>query len=195
MSWTTSQWVAFGGTSVAGLCALALIGMAIHAYRSWTMSAVSALHTVPPAGPMRPTIHATVRRLPAGAVLGAWVDPQSAAGTAAIEAGPAAIAATPPRPDLLTSAERAAQLDDWIHASSAELHNALNAALADFRAAVEPAMRKARLWELRGEGGHGGGASARVELAHWRMDTPTGEYPMIVPRSVQQALAEALQTS
>jgi hypothetical protein len=81
-----------------------------------------------------------------------------------------------PDPELDTSAERNAREWAWVHAYDGTRHaaaDALDAALADFRIAVEPAMRKARLWEIRGQA-----SQPRRELDHWRIDTPTGEWPM-----------------
>jgi hypothetical protein len=72
--------------------------------------------------------------------------------------------------------ERNAREWAWVHAYDGTRHaaaDALDAALADFRIAVEPAMRKARLWEIRGQA-----SQPRRELDHWRIDTPTGEWPM-----------------
>jgi len=183
IDFTTPQWIAFTGITVAGIAGLILIGLAVSAYRTWT--APAPLRRAP-APILRPTILAASRRAPLPALTGeytivdtgAW-DPQSAAATAAIEGGPAAIAATPPDPTLLTTAERAAAEAAWITSTAVEVGPVLDAVLRDFRAAVEPAMRKARLWELQGQSSHRGGAAARVQLDHWRIDTPTGEYRMV----------------
>lgn len=53
--------------------------------------------------------------------------------------------------------------------------------VADFRTAVEPAMRTARLWEIQGRGHHGVLGAARAGLDHWRMECPTGEWPIVRP--------------
>lgn len=62
--------------------------------------------------------------------------------------------------------------------------------LTRFHAAIEASMRKARLWEIQGRGvaGHD---SARQALDHWRIDTPTGEYPLVVLADARMAGASA----
>lgn len=48
--------------------------------------------------------------------------------------------------------------------------------LARFQVAIEPAMRTARLWRVRGEEGPGVGHRA---LNDWRINCPTGEWPLV----------------
>lgn len=59
----------------------------------------------------------------------------------------------------------------------ADLDAALSAALESFRVAVEPAMRKARLWTLQA-----GETYAENALRTWHILEITGEYPMVVQR-------------
>lgn len=209
--WTPEQWAAFTLVTGIGLCAIAAITAAVRAVRGWTAPAPLRRTQAPMPRPTLAraadraaldahwridSLNAEARERHNAALTGEYtvidpgleVDPQSDAGTAAIEAGPAAIAAVEPDGGLLTSSERLELEAAWINAGTADLEAALERALADFRAAVEPAMRKARAWELRGEEGHGAAPSARVALAHWRIDTPTGEYPLVRPRDVASAL-------
>lgn len=83
---------------------------------------------------------------------------------------------------LLTETERAAAEHAWIHAYEGRVAWELSSALDAFRIAIEPAMRKARGWELRGQEGRGAAPSARAELDRWRIETPTGEWPIVRPR-------------
>lgn len=46
------------------------------------------------------------------------------------------------------------------------------------REALEPYVRQTRLWLLRD-----GRSTARQDLDRWRMDTPTGEWPIVRPRA------------
>lgn len=62
-------------------------------------------------------------------------------------------------------------VDDDIRA---EIGSALDAALESFRVAVEPAMRTARLWTLRG-----GESYAENALRVWHIMEQTGEWPMV----------------
>lgn len=69
--------------------------------------------------------------------------------------------------------------------------------LTRFHIALEPAMRTARLWSMRGHAGHGPTASRWADLDRWRIDCPTGEYPSLLadPDYAAADMAEALLVS
>lgn len=64
-----------------------------------------------------------------------------------------------------------------------------------FQLAIEAPMRKAHLWELRGHAEHGGLASRWAELDRWRINTPTGEYPIVTARAEHTVDLTARRTS
>lgn len=70
--------------------------------------------------------------------------------------------------------------------------------LTRFHIAMEPAMRTARLWSMRGHADHGPTASRWADLDRWRIDCPTGEYPspfLVEAEYAAADMAEALLVS
>lgn len=89
-----------------------------------------------------------------------------------------AIAAVPADPTLVTSAERAAELDAWINGSAGDIAAAFGRIERGFNARLAPAMLKAIMWAIEGEAA---GVAGSGRLIEWHMDTPSGAWPMIVP--------------
>ncbi len=215
--WTTDQWIAFTGTTVAGLAAVALLIVAFRTIRGWT--APATYRTI--GDPARPSLIPPAERHMSEAEItdferrfkesaaradSAWKSTLLADSTHAWLAGPelADIAEhLAPGPGSLTSlagveghaTERVELIDPEVAQWFADAfdrpasNNTITppdggqayddgGILTQFRAALEPAMRTARLWRARGEEGPGIG---RRMLNDWRIDTPTGEWPHIVP--------------
>lgn len=174
INWTQDQWVAFGGLVLAGCCALGLAALAIHAVRGWTAPAYSQ-------GPR----HAYRAELVTIAY-----DPARRVDFEYSPSSPAAIAATAPDPALRTSAEIAAELYAWTHAHLAEFDQRFAAITRAANTALAPAMLKAITWAIEGQLS---GVSGAGRLMEWHTDTPTGEYPLVLPLSHDvRALAGAL---
>lgn len=118
-----------------------------------------------------------------------WLDPMTAdfadPGIGALSS----IQAITVDPALRTSAEISAELDAWINAYAdlSGLMPETAAAAETMRCTLEPALRKAHLWRIRGEG-----SEQRQRLNDWRMNTPTGEYPMITTADLRPYAAALL---
>jgi hypothetical protein len=212
-SWTAHQWGLFTSLTMIGLGLLLAAGVIVHRMR-WNaaeMAVIRArwdaaqrgdndelrrLNDFGPAPAMAlvagtvamplyandpPHVDPTVELLE----VAAHVAPGPGSLTSLREVGPGALTAAEPAIDPEVAA--------WFDA-------ALDPILDDFRAILEPAMRKARLWELRGYAGQGAAPSARAALDAWRINTPTGEWPLVSARAEStvdltarhRALAEAL---
>lgn len=168
--WTTSQWGVFTAVLAAGALAALLAGPVARArvgVRAWR------LHHPYPAPAARGRKHREMatpdedQRLsvsPTGEVywsadVAAHVAPGPGSLTSLRQVGPGSVAAVEPL------------VDDDV---AAEVGAALDAALSAFRVAIEPAMRTARLWTLRG-----GETYAENALRVWHIMEITGEYPMV----------------
>lgn len=199
--WTTGQWTVFGLTIAAGLAAVALAWIARSAVLGWTAPAPlrTATHTLA----ARPTLVLAAARRPLpphdcnrheplidpARQVPVQHDPMT------IDYGSHGIGALPDLlvidadPALRTSTEIAVEEAAWInrYADLSGMMPETAAAREGMRVALEPAFRTARLWLIRcGEVG------AKAELAGWRMDTPTGEWPAY---DVQARLVHALLAS
>ncbi len=217
--WTTDQWIAFTGVTVAGLAAGVLLAVAVHAFRSWTASATYRAT----GDPARPSLILAAERHMTEAEMKdfehRWYEARDRANvgqridmlddsTHAWLAAPAPLVIDPtaaeiaehlaPGPGSLTSlaeveghaTERVELVDPevarWFadafdrpaHTPGRDEAREVDegGALARFHAAIEPAMRTARLWRVRGEEGPGVG---RRMLNDWRIGTETGEWPII----------------
>jgi hypothetical protein len=192
--WTPDQWAVFGVTVAAGVAAAVLLYVARSAVLGWT--APAPLRRVEHTSTPRPSLVLTERRalasLPAawepGSIvssaylaahtvpLPAWIDPMRVDFTDPGIGALSSIQAVSVDPTLRTSAELHAELDAWVNAYAdlAPLMPETDAAAEQMRVNLEPVLRTARLWRVRGEGG-----PARQQLNDWRIDTPTGEYPML----------------
>jgi hypothetical protein len=173
--WTPEQWAVFTVTLAAGLIAAAVVAV----LRRYTAPAL--LRAGGPAP--RPSIVMAERRTHTADVgrrmtqpLPTWVDPMAAdfadPGIGALSS----IQAITVDPTLRTSAEISAEESAWINAY-ADLSGLMPdtaAAAETMRINLEPALRKARLWRVRGERGSGDRA-----LNDWRIDTATGEYRIL----------------
>jgi hypothetical protein len=202
--WTPEQWGVFTATIAAGLIAAAVL--AVLRRGRW---APPAAHRVRGPGPRpslvltqaRPTsaeverfkvmwreIHANARQ-PMTVLDATWVDPMKVDYTDPGIGALTSILAVESDPALRTAAEVDAEEDAWINAYAdlAPLMTETAAAVEAMRVALEPAMRTARLWRIRCEGG-----PARQALNDWRMDTPTCELP---PLDKQYMTARALLVS
>lgn len=194
--WTPEQWSVFTVVIAAGVIAMAVLAV-LHRAR-WTPQ---PLRRVAPTSAPRPSLVLTERRTPSFAfdpsmrlddtiALGQiardeWVDPMAADFTDPGIGALASIQALGDTDEMQTTAE----LDAWINAY-ADLRFAMPetaAAREQMRINLEPAMRTARLWRMRGEGGAG-----RRALNDWRMDTKTGEYPMITTSDLHPYVAALL---
>jgi len=178
-NWTMDQWITFAGFTVAGLAGLTLICLAIshirarrseHAEVERLMASWRATpsHTIAmialPAGPMRLPLHDCDPYPPLDADVIEHVAPGAGSLATLREVGEGCLTAAEPRVDPEVAAWFAEVFDPMFD---------------EFRTAMEPHMRKVRLWELRGQAGYGGSASARAELDRWRINTPTGEYALV----------------
>jgi hypothetical protein len=190
--WTPGQWTAFTVTLAVGLVAAAVLLLAGRARYVPPGLNLPDIRRVP-----RPSIVMTERRqrvhdcnthepyarigasrnvpVIAGELPG-WVDPTVADFTDPGIGALSSIQAIGVDPTLRTEAEISAELDAWINAYAdlSGLMPETAAAAETMRCNLEPVLRKAHLWRIRGEGG-----SARQALNDWRIGTKTGEYPMI----------------
>lgn len=191
--WTSEQWYAFTGILTAGLAAVALLAMAVRAVRGWTAPA----HAYAVCGPApRPTLALAARRASVPTLQPApleviRIDPLPADVAEHVAPGPGSITSLlreeghcAPRVDSAIDPDVrrwfAEAFDRPAHAPLRDEAGILDegGVLTRFRAAVEPAMRTAHLWEIQGRGVNGH-TSARQVLDRWRIDTPTGEYPLV----------------
>lgn len=172
--WTAQQWGVFVTVVAAGLLAALLAPVAVRVRadlaRRRRRLDVSPRHYRVPAhlADLYPPYAVPVvpgETMPDGPQLIDEIEAHLAAGPGSLtslrEVGPGAVAAVEPPVDPDIAADVKAVLD---------------AALESFRVGVEPSMRTARLWMLRG-----GETYARQELFAWHIGTGTGEYPMVVP--------------
>jgi hypothetical protein len=194
--WTPEQWAVFAVTIAAGVVAAGLLYAARSAVLGWTAPAPlrHVAHTSTP----RPSLvlaqqraplpeltsstdwvaAALDRARPLPVIVGAggvenWVDPTMADFTDHGIGALPTIQIMTVDPTLKTSAELHAELDAWVNAYAdlSSLMPETDAARETMRVNLEPCLRKARAWRLRGERGR--------ELNDWRMNTPTGEWPML----------------
>lgn len=191
--WTFDQWMMFGCFTVAGLAALGLVALVVRdqlrrhrAERErqaqvvsdilgrWQASASRRAVLLPPATTMALVAGPVAQPLPAHAPV--VVDPTAELVDIAEHLAPG--------PGSLTTLAEAGEgsviritHDDLIDPTVAKwFDESFGRIVADFRTAVEPAMRTARLWEIQGRGHHGVLGAARAGLDHWRMECPTGEW-------------------
>lgn len=206
--WTTEQWISFLGFVVAGLAALGLAGVGISAARARRAERreVAALiagwratpsHTVAIlAGPTRP-LPVVLPPHPLPTPPPPVVDPTGEI-LEHIAPGPGSLSSLAvvgegsltrvDRTDLVDADVRrwfVEAFDRPAHVPAPDEARVLDegGVLTRWRAAVEPAMRTAHLWDIRGRG-NGGVQSARQALDHWRIECPTGEIPLVEPASV-----------
>lgn len=166
-AWTQQQWGVFVTVIAAGLLAALLAPVAVRTRadvraRRWTPSpgrhvAPRALAALYPARalPVVPGVREFLDEV------SAHVAPGAGSLTSLREVGPGHIVAAEPLVD--------ADIAESVGA-------ALDAALETFRVAVEPAMRTARLWMLRG-----GETYAENALRTWHLLEQTAEYPTVTP--------------
>jgi hypothetical protein len=194
--WTPEQWAIFTATVAIGIATAAVLVLAGRRYVPPSLSLPD------PARVPRPSIVMTERRArnfaaewraaydtpavertqPLPVIVGAggvenWVDPTMADFTDPGIGALSSIQQMVIDPTLRTSAELHAEESAWINAY-ADLSGQMpetDAAAETMRIALEPVLRKARLWCVRaGEGGAG-----RRGLTDWRINTATGEYAML----------------
>jgi hypothetical protein len=191
--WTLEQWAVFGVTIAAGIAAATLLYVARSAVIGWT--APAPLRRVEHTSTPRPSLVLTQQRqavaaryAPAWAIEAGYIEPtrQVPIIVGADWTDPAMLDDfTDPGIGALSSIralddsdemQTTAELDAWINAYAdlGALMPETDAARETMRVNLEPALRTARLWRVRGEGG-----PARQQLNDWRMDTPTGEHRML----------------
>lgn len=188
--WTPEQWGVFAVTIAAGVIAGALLYAARSAVLGWTAPAPMrrAEVIVTP----RPSLMLTQARMTDaeverfkerwneahanGRTAAEWLDPMKADYTDPGIGSLTSVLAIDDDPQLRTAAELRAEEDAWIRAYEhlESMMPETDAAFERMRINLEPAMRTAKLWRIRGEG-----STARQWLNDWRMDTPTGEYSPI----------------
>jgi hypothetical protein len=167
MDWTLNQWIMFVCFAIAGQAALGLIGITVRDRRARALAA---------GGPVAVTVDPTAEIL-------AHLAPGPGSLATLAEVGEGSLTREEP-PTLVPADVRDALAFVFDRPAYAPSQNEAGVvddggALTRFQIAMEPIMRKARLWELQGHAQHRGGASAWVALDHLRMDTPTGEYALI----------------
>lgn len=202
-NWTQDQWYGFIGFAISGLAALALIAMAVHERRrrrehdevdrllaSWRAEPVHVWTTPARVLPTRPYVlrpvgalhHYDQPAMPLDVIEHIAPGPGSLASLAAAGEGSLTrvelhdaevvqwMAELFDRPAHVPLRDEAQEVDE-------------GGLLTRFHAAIEPAMRKARLWEIQGRG-VAGVSSARMALDHWRIESPTGEYPLLLAAAI-----------
>lgn len=204
--WTPEQWAVFTVTIALGICVLAVLALAGRRYVPPNLS-LPDVRRVP-----RPSIVMTEHRArnfaaewrasydaspapltrPLPIIVGElpdWVDPTIADFTDPGIGALSSIQAVTVDPTLRTEAEISAELDAWInrYADLSGLMPETAAAAETMRCNLEPVLRKAHLWRIRGEGG-----PARQALNDWRMDTATGEYRLITTADLRPYAAALL---
>jgi hypothetical protein len=161
MQWSNAQWILFLSFSTAGLAALGLAAITIRHIRRRRTEYEAAAALIADWRTAHVVVDPTTDLLD----VTAHVAPGPGSLTSLREVGPGTLTAIEPLVDDEVAAWFAAAFDPLLN---------------EFRIAIEPAMRKAHLWELRGyDAGRGAAPSARAVLDHWRMDTPTGEWPLV----------------
>lgn len=177
--WTPEQWSVFTVTVAAGIIAAAVLAVLRRA--RWT--APAPLRARGPAP--RPSIVLTERRQP----MPRWTDPMRADFTDPGIGALSSIQAVTVDPTLRTVAEVQAEEGMWINAYSDLTYfmPETDAAREQMRVNLEPALRTARLWLMRA-----GEVGARAALTDWRIDTPTGEYPMLTTADLRPYAAALL---
>lgn len=181
--WTPGQWAVFTVVIGAGLIATAVLAV----LRRYTAPALLRARGPAP----RPSIVAAQARMTDaqvdafkdrwraaydnGTPAVEWLDPMAADFTDPGIGALSSIQAAEADPALHTAAELSAELSAWINAYAdlGRLMPETAAAAETMRVNLEPALRKAHLWRIRGEG-----SEQRQRLNDWRMDTPTGEWPL-----------------
>lgn len=200
--WTPGQWTVFTLTIAVGLAGVAVLALAGRRY------VPPGLHLPDIRRVPRPSIVMTERRQPAavGAVrmpriepsrnvpiiageLPGWVDPTIADFTDPGIGALSSIQAMTVDPTLRTELEIEAEIAAWVNAYAdlSGLMPETAAAAETMRVNLEPCMRKAHLWRIRGEG-----SQARQTLNDWRMDTPTGEFRMLTTSDLRPYAAALL---
>lgn len=187
-TWTQDQWYGFIGFTISGLAALALLAMAVRERRrkrehaevqrlmaSWRATPSHAI-VLRPALTSRRQYITTSAAAPIDIIEHIAPGPGSLTSLAATGEGSLVrvelhdaevvrwLADLFDRPAHVPLRDEAQEVDE-------------GGLLTQFHAAIEPAMRKARLWEIQGRG-VAGVSSARMALDHWRIESPTGEYPL-----------------
>lgn len=202
--WTPSQWTVFTLTIALGLVAIAIVALAGRRYTPPQLQ-----HARGPAP--RPSIAMTERRAVAAVPLDPrsvdpvhlaahmrpladrgwreWTDPMTADFTDPGIGALSSIQAITADPALRTEAEISAEESAWVHAYAdlSGLMPETDAATETMRCNLEPALRKAHLWRIRG-----GETGPRAALTDWRIDTPTGEYPMLTTADLHPYVAALL---
>jgi len=199
--WTPEQWAVFAVTIAAGVIAAALLYAARSAVLGWKPPA--PLHILATGKPPRPSLVMTERRYAALAtaldrttwiepshnvpiiVADDWTDPTLSDFTDHGIGALPTIQALGDTDEMQTSAELAAWVNRYADLSA--LMPETDAARETMRVNLEPVMRKARLWRVRGEGG-----PARQQLNDWRMHEHTGEYPMLTTSDLRPYAAALL---
>lgn len=203
--WTLEQWAVFTVTLAAGIIAAAVLAV-LRRYTAPAPLTLPDIHRVP-----RPSIVMTERRALAVTaprhlpyiepsrhvpiIVGEWTDPMAMSETDFTDPGIgslSSIQATATDPALRTAAEISAELKSWVNAY-ADLSGSMpetDAVREAMRITLEPALRKAHLWRIRGEG-----SEQRQRLNDWRMNTPTGEYPMLTTADLRPYAAALLLAS
>lgn len=153
-AWTQQQWGVFVAVIAAGLLAALLAPVAVRARADVAPRALAARYPAR-ALPVVPGVRELLDEV------SAHVAPGAGSLTSLREVGPGHIVAAEPLVDA-----------DIAEAVGA----ALDAALETFRVAVEPAMRRARLWTLQA-----GETYAENALRTWHILEITGEYPAVTP--------------
>lgn len=184
--WTQDQWVAFTGVTMSGVGAIMLLMLGLRAMRGWNAPAplrLAPAHAIEYRGTSKPAA-----RLPGG---GSWTDPMRADYTDPGIGALSSIRAVADDPALFTEHERRTAEDEWVHAYDdlADRMPETAAAAEAMRVAIEPALRKARLWLMQA-----GETGAKAVLANWRIEEHTGELRnpfAITPRAVASALLES----
>jgi len=174
-NWTTDQWNAFAGFTVAGLAALALLALSLAAVRrrrvehrevaeliaAWRATPSHTVAIV--AGPMP-------RELPLPVV-----DPTGAV-LEHLAPGPGSLTDLAVAEGSLTRVEQSDLIDPevsaWFDAMAERWQRSVDTALA-------PAMLVAVTWAIEGAAA---GVAGRVAADAWRADCPTGEYPLVPVR-------------
>lgn len=178
--WTIDQWAVFSLTLGAGVAAVALALAAWRAVRGWT--APATYRRAPLRAQPRPTLTTAAGRRALPALTGEYqvVDTEHPSLTSGAHVADALLPGVGSLAALAAVGEgsltRVVLVDRDIAVAVAV---ALAPCLEAFRIAMEPLMRQAHLWELRGQEGRGAAPHARVELAHWREFERTGEYAMV----------------
>lgn len=151
--WSTGQWSVFALTVAIGLAGVAMAWAARSAVTGWTAPA-----------PMRFAAHAPAAALPE---IEAHLLPGPGSLASLREVGPGSVVPVEPIVDADVRADVGAALD---------------AALEAFRIAVEPSMRRARLWTLQA-----GETYAQNAIRTWHIMEITAEWPTVGTRDGARA--------